>query len=160
MNIVNNNFRSKAKKVLANLKAEAEFNGVAFNDEYISKNKERVGELFLKTIEDCIGLDEAILKADKMERDDIEKNHISCMLHSLGIETRRNGDTIEPNKRYRPIPVAFRNHWNGNNKELNQLCEIEFAFKYEKFNQVNYYITTQGIQYLKDIGYNFKKEEK
>ena len=83
---------------------------------------------------------------------------IRLMLHTLGISHSKNGDYIQPNKRYSPYPTSYRNYYQTSQDDLcDTLVEaglVEFV-KGNKDWQDFYFITEQGKQYLRKIGYKW-----
>ena len=81
------------------------------------------------------------------------------MLHALGIGYGKDGQPLMPKKRYRPLPVIYRNHYQiDDDCDWNTLVKKGFAKKSRNLDMNFYIVTKKGISKLKDIGYLFKEE--
>lgn len=92
----------------------------------------------------------------------LTNEQIDDMLHALGIDyIRKTGKKIEPNKKYRPMPLSFRNYYQQkDNKSWNELVNLGFATYRESENnwQCVYFVSQKGKDKLKELGYNWKEE--
>jgi len=90
----------------------------------------------------------------------ISDNQIRMMLHALGIEYTRNGERTIPNKTYRPKLNAYRNYYQINNDaDWNDLVDKELAVQGTHIGQNYYFVSHDGIEYLRSLGYRFTKED-
>ena len=93
---------------------------------------------------------------------ELTEEQIDDMLHALGIDyIRKTGKKIKPNKRYRPMPLSFRNYYQEkDNKSWNELVKQELAtcIKSENSWQCVYFVSQKGKDTLKQLGYNWKEE--
>ena len=82
---------------------------------------------------------------------------IRIMLHALGISHTRNGDYVQPNKRYRPYPESYRNYYQIEDcEDWNDLVSKGYAEKRESSLNLKYYfVTSKGKEYLKELGYKW-----
>ncbi len=87
----------------------------------------------------------------------LTEEQIKKMLHAIGILwNRRKSSEIKPYIRYRPKPIAYRNHSQQElDSDWENLVEIGMAKKTTAIGLPVYFVTEKGIQYLRDIGYNF-----
>lgn len=87
----------------------------------------------------------------------ISNSQIGKMLHALGVQYSKNGNEIKPNKRNNPLPISYRNYYQTLfDAEWEILISEKYAIK-SKCNNLNYYfVTKEGIIFLKQLGYKFK----
>ena len=91
---------------------------------------------------------------DLIEQDD---DHISKMLHALGI-SYHNDDVLIPNKRYRPYPTSYRNHYQIKiDEDWEEMIKLGYADKGTSIDLNYYYVTKEGKEYLKEMGYRWKE---
>lgn len=96
---------------------------------------------------------------------ELTNEQIDNMLHALGIDYIKRKMTnlkIQPNKKYRPLPLSFRNYYQEkDNKSWNELVKKGFAtYRENKDNswQCVYFVSQRGKAKLKELGYNWKEE--
>ena len=92
------------------------------------------------------------------EKDEINKSQTHLMLHALGIEYEpRRGCVLVPGRRCRPLPRAYRNHYQiEDDYYWNVLVRKGFAKKLRNMDMNFYVVTENGIDKLKRLGYLFK----
>ena len=90
---------------------------------------------------------------------DVNKKQVGHMLHALGIAYPRS-ELLLPGKRYRPLPVAYRNYYQDSFcKEWQDLVDKGMAGEGNVIGLHYYYVTKKGISHLRDIGYLFEDEK-
>lgn len=99
-----------------------------------------------------------------MEKTIFPEKKIRIMLHSLGISHSPIGnDYIQPNKRYSPYPTSYRNYYQISScDDWDALVKdgyAKFIDADESFRQY-YYVTREGKEYLRSLGYKWHEEEK
>jgi Rha family phage regulatory protein len=88
--------------------------------------------------------------------------YIRVMLHALGISHTKNNRYIQPNTRYNPYPISYRNYYQQKNSEIfNKLVLEGLAEYYEHEDswRCYYRVTEKGIEHLKSLGYKFKMKD-
>ena len=83
---------------------------------------------------------------------------IRQMLNAIGIANAKNGDYIQPNKRYSPYPTSHRNYFQISDCEhWNELVKDGFAIykKGKESWQDYYFVTIKGKEHLKTLGYKW-----
>lgn len=83
---------------------------------------------------------------------------VRVMLHALGIANLNNGRYIQPNTRYSPYPTSHRNHFQeSNNSTWDELVELGYARYIDSEHDWMryYYVTEEGEEWLKKIGYKW-----
>ena len=93
---------------------------------------------------------------------DLSEKQIGYMIHALGIShPGKDGKSLVPYKRYRPLPVAYRNYYQVSFcKEWQDLIDKGMAAEANAIGQHYYSVTEKGIAHLKSLGYLFKEEKK
>ncbi len=92
----------------------------------------------------------------------INKNQIGNMLHALGIKTMRNGEDLQPNRRYSPYPTAYRNHFQtSSSSDWNILVQNGYAIFHKGVEswQDFYKISDDGKDFLKSLGYKWHSKK-
>jgi hypothetical protein len=91
---------------------------------------------------------------------EISDSQIYKMKHALGISYSKSGKNTIPNKVYRPKLNSYRNYYQISQcNEWDDLVLKNLAVKGESIGMNYYFVTSEGIEYLKDLGYKFKKED-
>lgn len=87
---------------------------------------------------------------------------IGKMLHALGISHVKSGDYFQPNKRYNPYPKSYRNYFQvDDDADLNEMVENGYVEKtISSLNLPFYYVTSDGKDYLKSLGYKWHESDK
>ena len=88
----------------------------------------------------------------------VTDSQIGKMLHALGIQYTKSGKEMKPNQKYNPLPVSYRNHYQVNpDTDWEILISMGYAVKDKALNLNWYFVTAEGIAFLRELGYRFKK---
>lgn len=86
----------------------------------------------------------------------LTESQLHKIKHALGISHDHNGNYTIPKKIYRPKLQAYRNYYQIKQcDDWDDLVEKGLAVKGESIGLNYYFVTAEGIQYLKDLGYRF-----
>lgn len=89
----------------------------------------------------------------------LTQEQIRKMKHALGISHDQKNREVVANKIYRPKLKSYRNHYQiDQHNDWDDLVEKGLAKKKEAFSLNFYLVTTKGIVYLQELGYQFEKE--
>lgn len=89
----------------------------------------------------------------------LTQEQIQKMKHALGILHDQKNREVIANKIYRPKLKSYRNHYQIDQcNDWDDLVEKGLAKKRDAFSLNFYLVTTEGIDYLQELGYRFEKE--
>lgn len=90
-----------------------------------------------------------------------DEDGVHKMLHALGISYSKSGKEVQPYTNYKPKLVSQRNHYQASNDDdLEKLVTLGYATKSEALNLNYYFVTTEGMEYLRGMGYRFEDRNK
>lgn len=91
--------------------------------------------------------------------ENVSQQSIEKMLHALGIQYTKRGKEVEPNKKYNPLPISYRNYYQtALDQDWENLISMGYAVKGQHCNLNWYCVTSEGKEFLKQLGYRFKVE--
>jgi hypothetical protein len=97
-----------------------------------------------------------------MRESKFPQEDIKVMLHALGISHHKNGEYIQPNKRYSPYPTTYRNYYQIDKCEIWEELKNK-GFANDSISSLNlhfYYVTDEGKKHLKSLGYKWHEKRK
>jgi len=84
---------------------------------------------------------------------------IRNMLHAMGISHSSTNDYVQPNKRYSPYPTSYRNYYQVEECPLwDILVDKGHAIKDKSLGMGYYYVTEEGKEYLRSLGYKWHEK--
>lgn len=89
----------------------------------------------------------------------ITEEQIQKMKHALGISYDKKNRQVVPNKIYRPKLKSYRNHYQIDQcDDWDDLVSKGFAKKKEALGMNFYLVAADGIDHLKELGYQFERD--